>query len=69
MKAELPADHSCKYFSEEQWSIDENPVVFTTGETKLKETASKSELDQSTEIWDLTGDTPRLKWETVKSIQ
>lgn len=37
---ELPEGHSYKYFSEGQWTIDDNPVIFLTGETKKTVTIS-----------------------------
>ena len=40
---ELNDEHTYKYFSDEQWTIDDNPIVFTTGETKKSVTVSFTE--------------------------
>ena len=37
--------------------------------TTLKETVGKLELGWSTDIWDLAGDAPKLKWESVIVVE
>lgn len=37
--------------------------------TTLKETVGKLELGWSTDIWDLAGDAPKLKWESVMVVE
>ena len=53
-------------FTEDKINANLNDFRYngSRGETTLQETAGKSVLGWNSDIWDFTGDTPKLKWES-----